>query len=367
MEIKATTQKIVAIDMLRALAALGVFYYHNHVGSIIAKFSGLAFFNVTDAFGAIYAVPLFFLISGYCIHASNIKYVKLNTPLPLKEYYRRRFLRIYPAYFFALLFALAVNYLILPHYKPNNYDLLIHFFSLQGFTVAYFNTINIVLWTISIELAFYVIYPLFYYVRIKHNLNYALAFTFVVSCLSITYFQIKGAISLPQHFFVFNLWFAWCCGAFLADKRMLTALDLKKPGYLFSYFIILIACIYLNSTPNNPAILTDQFNILFWTAPMLFILSKENWLRGKQNLWLVKIIAAIGLSSYSLYLLHEPLIYFKNYLAHSYLPVRFQPAGVIAGIFIIPVVAWFNYLYIEKPFISKKRVLSVNPSIKNAG
>src|SRR5476649_1859072 len=95
---KTSPQKVIAIDILRALAALGVFYYHNHSGDMLAKYSGLSWLRYTDAFGATYAVPLFFLISGYCIHWSNIKYLKAKRSLPLKEYYVRRFLRIYPAY-----------------------------------------------------------------------------------------------------------------------------------------------------------------------------------------------------------------------------------------------------------------------------
>jgi peptidoglycan/LPS O-acetylase OafA/YrhL len=355
-EDKSASKKIIAIDLLRALAALGVFYYHNHAGSMIAKFFGLSFFNYTDAFGATYAVPLFFLISGYCIHASNIKYVKANKSLPLREYYTRRLLRIYPPYFVALLFAVGVNYLMDVGHLPGYRDLLIHLFSLQGFTVAYFNTINVVLWTISIELAFYAIYPLFYYIRVKYDLNYALAFTLVVTCLCIAYFQIKGNVTIPQRFCVFNLWFAWCCGAFLADKKLLNPIDLKKHIYSWLYVIIVIAFVYLNYVPNNQFILCDQFNVLIWTAPMLFLLSKEDWLRQRQNWWFIKIVAAIGLSSYSLYLLHEPLIYLKNALAHKYLPARFQLAGVIAGIFIIPVITWFSFVFFEKPFIPKKRV-----------
>src|ERR1700744_4582733 len=104
---KAVLQNVIAIDIMRAIAAFGVFYYHSHIGGAIAKYSGLSFFELTDAFGATYSVPLFFLISGYCIHVSNLKYLKTSSPLPLKEYYIRRFLRIYPPYLIALLFALA--------------------------------------------------------------------------------------------------------------------------------------------------------------------------------------------------------------------------------------------------------------------
>lgn len=354
MQGKPVLQKIIAIDLLRALAALSVFYFHNHSGTLLVKYSGIPFLKVTDALGAIYAVPLFFLISGYCIHASNIKYLKANRSLPLKEYYRRRFLRIYPPYFAALIFAIAVNYIVVKNYQLNLYDGIIHLFSLQGFTTPYFNTINLVLWTISIELAFYAIYPVFYYIRFKYNLNYALAFTFIISCLSISYFMLKGNYSVPERFCVFNLWFAWCAGAYLADKKMLSTADFKRPVYVVLYLLIFFCLLYLTYIHSTLSLIQDQLDILVWTAPMIFLLSKEDWLRRKQNTWIIKILAAIGLSSYSLYLLHEPLIALKNFLTHKYLPASFQLAGVGAGVLVIPVIAWYSYYYIEKPFIHKK-------------
>lgn len=356
---KPGTQKVIAIDLLRCLAAMGVFYLHNHSGGMLAKYTGWSFFRYTDSFGFFYAVPLFFLISGYCIHLSNIKYVKAQSPLPLKAYYVRRFLRIYPPYLVALILALAINYLTVPDYSVGVNDFFVHLFSLQGFTVKYFNTINIVLWTISAELAFYAIYPAFYFIRVRFNLNYALLFTLFVSCLSIAFYFYKGNITLPERFCVFNLWFAWCCGAFLADKKMLNPVDLKQRKYLYFYLIILAAFICLNFIPNNLSIIFDQFNVLIWTVPMLFVLSKEGWLIKRKNWWIIRVAAAIGLSSYSLYLMHEPLIALKNFLAHKYFPPWFQPVGVVAGIFIIPVVTWYSYYYVERPFIPKKR--TVNP------
>jgi len=352
---KEIPQKIIGIDILRAIAALGVFYYHNHLGTLMAKFTGASLIGFTDDFGATYAVPLFFLISGYCIHVSNIKYIKANKQLPLREYYIRRFLRIYPPYLVALVIAVGVNYLILKDYKPSAADLGIHLFALQGFSVPYFNTINVVLWTISVELAFYAIYPVFYYIRRKFNLSYALAFTLIVSCISITWFGLLAHQSLPQRFCVFNLWFAWCCGAFLADKKVLNPNDLKQPLYKVFYFLILAGFIYLNVFPDRTGIIFDQFNILFWTAPMTFVLSKENWLRQHQHSWFIRMMAAIGLSSYSLYLLHTPLINLKNYLVHQYFSVAFQLAGEIAGIAVIPVLAWYSFHFFEKPFIYRKR------------
>jgi len=354
---KAAQQNIIAIDLLRAMAALSVFYYHMHIGAMMAKYSGLAFFKITDAFGAIYAVPLFFLLSGYCIHASNIKHLKNKNPLPIRQYFTRRFLRIYPPYFAALLIALLINYITVPNYSVSQPDFLVHLFALQGFTVAYFNSINVVLWTISVEIAFYIIYPLFYFIRSRYSLNRALGLALLVSCISITYFTCKGNITLPERFCVFNLWFAWCCGAFLADKKMLNPDDLKRTVYLLFYLIVIIAFVYLNYFPNNVPIIFDQFNVLIFTAPMMFLLSQEKWLRERQNVWIIKIAAAVGLSSYSLYLLHEPLIALKNFCALEFMPSKFRLAGEFIGIFIIPFITWFSYLYIEKPFMKKNSAL----------
>jgi peptidoglycan/LPS O-acetylase OafA/YrhL len=87
---------LITIDIARALAALGVFFYHQHIGAILARYTNIEVFHKIDGFGALYAVPLFFLLSGYCIHLSNLKYIQLNKPLPLARYYKRRFFRIYP-------------------------------------------------------------------------------------------------------------------------------------------------------------------------------------------------------------------------------------------------------------------------------
>jgi peptidoglycan/LPS O-acetylase OafA/YrhL len=170
----------------------------------------------------------------------------------------------------------------------------------------------------------------------------------------------QGNVSLPQTFCVFNLWFAWCCGAFLADKKALNPGALKQAKYFFFYSIILIALIYLKYKPGNFFIISYQLSILIWTAPMMFILSRENWIRERKNSFLIKILTAIGVSSYSLYLLHEPLIYLKNFLVHKFISDRFQPVGIMVGIIIIPIFAWYNYKYIEKSLISSRRRLVNN-------
>jgi peptidoglycan/LPS O-acetylase OafA/YrhL len=351
--LKTPTSHLISIDIARAVAALGVFTYHQNIGSTLSRYTDMQWLSFIDSFGANYAVPLFFLISGYCIHLSNLQYLKSEQSLPLKEYFTRRILRIYPAYLFALILGL-LSYHIVYHSKfVGIKDILSHLLLIHGFTTTYFLRINLPLWTISVEAALYILYPLFYLTRLRFSLGYALLLAFVSSCISIIYFSNCATITLPEKYFVVNMWFAWCVGAYLADKKNLNENDLKKPIYKIIYFLIILSIVLLRLFYQPKLqIIAYQLYTLFWTAPLMVLLKKENWLKRKQYI-LIKILAGIGLCSYSLYLFHVPLIILKNYYAHQLLPVQFQFTGMIIGVFIIVLICWFSYLYIEKPFMKK--------------
>ena len=108
------SDRIPVIDFLRGLSCLGILLYHVRVDlwigwwritsypyeySSFAK--AMAWFSIPTPFLG-YAIILFFLISGFCIHYPNT--YKHANPC-WKTYLIRRFLRIYPAYFVALVFS----------------------------------------------------------------------------------------------------------------------------------------------------------------------------------------------------------------------------------------------------------------------
>lgn len=350
---------LISFDIFRAVAALGVYFYHSALGSILYKYLKIPFIKNIDAFGATYSVPLFFLISGYCIHLSNLKYIKSQQPLPLAQYYKKRLLRIFTPYLAALLVSILINFYKKSPNQPTSNDLLVQLFCLQGFTLPYFNTINFVLLTISVEVAFYLIYPLFYYLRNRFSLNYAMLLVLGITVVNITFFSFQKSPSLPQFFWVGNLWFAWCSGAFIADKIYFDSEVINNTRYKVYYLIILL--LFVLSFFNDYSFLSIpfyQFKILIWTGPLAYIISKEEWLQ-KHNNFFIKVLTYIGLSSYSLYLLHEPLILLKNYLINLYLTKNLKIPFLIISIFIIPYITWLNYCFVEKPFIGKKKPSNV--------
>lgn len=130
--------------------------------------------------------------------------------------------------------------------------------------------------------------------------------------------------------------------------------------------VTITALIGIYLVPDYLPIVGDQLKILIWIAPLLFIISKEGWLI-KNNNFILKLLSKVGLSSYSLYLLHEPLIALKNFIAHQYFPKGLQFTGVAAGVFVIPVIAWYSFKYIEKPFLLRKQAsLPTDELVKKA-
>jgi peptidoglycan/LPS O-acetylase OafA/YrhL len=140
-----------ALDGLRAIAALMVVFFHCGVEFrlpplLIPGYSG---------------VHLFFVLSGYLISRPFWASLLNGRPLPAwRKYAVRRFVRIYPTYFVALMVFVAMRLAGSLHPPPFT-DVLLHALLVFNWGApAQFLAINIVMWTLAIEAQFYVILPL---------------------------------------------------------------------------------------------------------------------------------------------------------------------------------------------------------------
>ena len=153
-------------DLLRLLAATQVMLVHmlDHLKLDIGGWATLL--------NHIPGVPVFFVISGFLISAS---YERAPS---LKNYARNRLLRIYPALWVCLLLSvLVIVFIAKVDFSAGDMGLwlaaqatVVQFYNpdfLRGFGVG---VINGSLWTISVELQFYVVLPLFYWLtkRVVH-------------------------------------------------------------------------------------------------------------------------------------------------------------------------------------------------------
>ena len=119
------------IDALRGLSCLAILLYHVRVDLWIGwwritSYPGeYSFFAKTMAWLSIptpflgYAIILFFLISGFCIHFPNT----LESSKPKwRQYFMRRFWRIYPPYLAALTLTAGVSYFCHVNWNDPDWD-----------------------------------------------------------------------------------------------------------------------------------------------------------------------------------------------------------------------------------------------------
>jgi len=155
------------LDVLRFGAFLLVFIHHGfpltaaeYVGwgvpGIIAPL-----FAAGARAGAL-GVDLFFALSAYLITELLLREQRSAGRFDIRAFYARRILRIWPLYYFALLVLLPLLGLALPADKmPSNFWLAFLFFG-GNWACAWWNlypTSLALLWSVSIEEQFYVIWP----------------------------------------------------------------------------------------------------------------------------------------------------------------------------------------------------------------
>lgn len=105
------------------------------------------------------------LLSGFLTFLPYARAMIARTPLPdTATFYKKRVARILPAYLFCILLLLFADALPNAMYSEPKYmwqDLLSHLtFTHTFFPFTYFSThLNVVLWTLAIEVQFYLIFP----------------------------------------------------------------------------------------------------------------------------------------------------------------------------------------------------------------
>ena len=320
--------------------------------------------NIPDIIGLIgstYAVPLFFLISGFCIHLSQLKQIdKSNSnKLHLLQYFTRRFWRIYPSYLIIFLFACSVH--AINGERVGVKDFFVHLFVLQGLTVKYFNSINLVLWTITIEILFYLIYPLWYNLRNRLNHHWALLISLLVSIISWAIILLKfNADILPLRFLILNIWVGWCFGAWLCEELVFNKRILHKNLYWWMGGATLFLLNYFLGNVGWFRFASYNISIVLWGWLIVPLFLLEPVIEVLQSKWLSRIfiglLISIGASSYSLYMLHEPLMFLRNAILANITSPNVRALLGVVWLMVTFIIAFFSYQLFEQPFLKYRKV-----------
>lgn len=357
-------KKIEIIDVLRGFAALVVTFLHAREvawsgikaawtanGLTLDPLVLMGYMTAPVVWGSI-GVPIFFVLSGYCIHRSHALRFK-NDPfyrIDPKDYLKKRFFRIYPILIAALVFTYFID-LASYHFAPGNprlgehdtWTFLANFFALQGVLSNAFGS-NGPLWTLSIEIQLYVFYLLLFPFRKRYGIGAT-----VILVLAITF--ISAAIANPEKTTYFAPYLiSWCIGAYVAEFRPPSGWmrHFRARLVFLSFFFLGLGCVSYFKISYIAFILWSLgFGIL------LPVLLSEHW---KSNI-LARTLSGVGNFSYSLYIIHVPVIVFLS--SYFFSGEKSDSILLTISFFLIAIMAgYLFYLAVERPAISFLRKLS---------
>ena len=331
------------IDGLRGVAVLLVLLFHAGLPYITGGFVG---------------VDIFFVISGYLITAIIVKDVNSNQ-FSFVNFYERRIRRILPAFYVVALFTLIGGWIILlpaDFLNASKSLLAALFFSGNIYfwrTTDYFSDSSdyqpfLHTWSLGVEEQFYFFFPvlLLYCLHHRRLLTTILALTFSASLILSVY----ATEAMPWAAYYLLPTRAWQLMAGAVIALYTIRLPENKPliGVLSLFALMLIfapAFIYTKLTP---------FPGIAAIAPTLGAVLAI--LIGSQSQSLIhkilanKLLVAIGLISYSLYLWHWPIFAFiRNYHADVHLDWQ----SSILGILLSFICAYLSWRFVERPFRNK--------------
>ncbi len=318
-------QRLGYMDGLRAIAVISVAISHfdRHTPDINPLKPSL--FNA-----GIHGVDLFFVISGFCLaypYLLNLRNSKmLNFCLPI--FYAKRIVRILPPYYVAIVIlsciaVLPINSLFLGVGETTGLRTILNEFALTDYKGLFQNGS---FWTLAIEFRWYLLFPLFLILYEKSS-----RYFYVLLIGILFYIPLTRASNVDMMFLPYFL-----SGIIAADA------SITRPRWTKFSWIGFLISMYLAITTQlpNPE---GYFLGPFWGIASFCLVICAGRYQLLQRLLSLPGLKLVGIASYSIYLIHEPIIIFCIQALHfSRIPAVLT--GVTGGI-----VYWY---LVERIFLS---------------
>ncbi|HCX6044665.1 TPA: acyltransferase [Escherichia coli] len=335
------------IDGLRAVAVLLVLFFH----------AGFDFFS-----GGYVGVDVFFVISGYLITGILVSGIEKNK-YSFKTFILSRITRLYPALIFTVIITIIVGFLV---FSPTDYfslskTALYTITSVSNFYFwmksGYFDTSSetnplLHTWSLSVEQQFYLIWPLVISLAIRSGRKRALTAILIIGFISLCFSEAFVKIDPTSNYYMmpFRI-FEFAAGGALAFRRG----GAHKPsvthdiGLVSGLVLIIFSSITYGKATAFPGIhamvpaIGACLCILYGNQSRLSFIIKNT------------AVVAIGIVSYSIYLVHWPIFVFYKY--YIYRPVT--DIEKLALIITSVTTGFVLYLLIENKF-RKINITSLN-------
>jgi peptidoglycan/LPS O-acetylase OafA/YrhL len=290
-------------------------------------------------------VSLFFVLSGFVIHASFFRTKKFS----VASFYWRRFWRIYPPYLLALIGCTAILWTHDPDHRAIVKQFVMHFFVIHNFRDWSYYGISPPFWSLATEMQFYLLYPLLLLLRWRVGMKNTLLIVLAISCATRGYCYAVTDWTKPVSDALWhntlNVWFDWTLGMYLAEQfhfghrvfnRGRVPLVIFLLGVMFAFHLY------------------AKTNVLIFTVTSLIsAIVLESSLYSKPILPPIRpFLISLGVCSYSFYLWHAELL---RIIADKTHVVRLPISGIqfivlaTISLFSIYAFSYFLYVAVEKP------------------
>lgn len=329
-----------SIQFLRAFACLYVVFFHST--ELYPKNIDTQFFWGLFQYG-FSGVDIFFVLSGFIITLTSYKFIgkKAHTI----QFLYKRIVRIFPTYWIIIVFFLSLQIIFPTFYRTHfslNFDTLINtFLLLPGHKM-----INGVSWTLTHELWFYLIFALVFLLRKS-----------IIILLYLAYFiAILIYLFLPKNSDYSFMIFHPMNIEFLLG--IIAAIVFKKIPYRFTKTLITIGflLLFLGAFIYSKQLLpSDLLRLILFGIPSFIIVVALAALEFHKPVVLNNIYISLGDASYSLYLLHLPILAATSKVISRF---NFENGFIIHAIFLFSIaflslLSIIFYKYVERPTVLK--------------
>jgi len=358
------------IDQLRGVAALAVVACHLGVSAYRdAPNEGgtpWPWLGFLLGFGYL-GVPLFFVISGFCIHLPQARTLATAAPRApeWRRFFARRFWRLYPPYLAALAVALALLALAGGGLPVSWRAVFAQAVLVHTLHPATFDGVNPPAWSLAVEAQLYLVYPLVFWLIARRGALRALA---IVLAVTLGYRVALNFQPVPERFagvaweLFLARWFEWVLGAVIAEwavGRIRLPRAVFHPALAVPVLAVGVLLEWHKWHHGLYAMMEPVYGLAF-AMLLCAVLARET---GRDESRMARYLAGVGLYSYSLYLLHRPIQLALEPLARrvavwSFVVEHDVPSSLLIMLAATPFVLWASrvfYRYCEAPSLRRSQ------------
>lgn len=374
----STSQRIHSVDGLRAVAFLAVFAFHTW------EFAGRPEIPVLSSVVSQNIRPDFFVVlTGFVLFLPFARRPERMDEFQTRAYLWRRMRRIVIPYYVALVYAVLLPQLLVVimglfgreaswQPMPSLGDWLSHLTFSHMFFAEHWSSMNGSLWTMSLEMQLYLLFPLLLIAANRWGVR-ALIVAIAVSVV----FRIAVAVfvpgeTFPDHF----LWSAsglgrlmeFSAGMLAAIVAFRVAERIRRPHVFLLLGLMVVSYLVATASVFRGSVLPVRELGLSTLFGSLLVLVLSVPAAGRVFAW--KPLAYLGYRSYSMFLIHQPTVWYVSEFLQKFLDVPEGPMLLLllwtVGFGVVFAVGQLMFVAVERPCIDWAKRTGREPTATQA-